>query len=132
MFFVCVLALGAQSVSEDPLLGSPGACNTDLDYAQVRSVTVQQSGDTWRFSVEVEHHDQGWDHYADRWVVVDPHDGTVYGRRVLAHPHDNEQPFTRSQSGISIPSDRDRVLVVAACNVHGFGGCGRIVELPRD
>lgn len=48
-----------------------------------------------RFSVTLTHPDTGWDHYADGWRVEDA-DGTVLGLRVLAHPHVNEQPFTRS------------------------------------
>jgi hypothetical protein len=47
--------------------------------------------------------DAGWEHYADRWQVLDA-GGTVLGERVLLHPHDTEQPFTRSQSGIEIPA----------------------------
>jgi hypothetical protein len=43
--------------------------------------------------------------------VVDPDTGEVYGTRVLAHPHVQEQPFTRSQSGIAIPDSIAEVLV---------------------
>ena len=42
--------------------------------------------------------DAGWDHYADKWIVEGP-DGAVYGERVLAHPHENEQPFTPVAAG---------------------------------
>lgn len=100
----------------------------DLDYAQIVRVRADRTGDdTWSFSVTVRHKDEGWDHYADLWEVVDPRDGTVLGKRVLAHPHDNEQPFTRSQSGIDIPPALDHVIVRAKCTVHGYGG--RAVKL---
>ncbi|MEM6463372.1 MAG: hypothetical protein AAF724_15805 [Pseudomonadota bacterium] len=81
----------------------------------------RQSNGTWRFSVTLLHDDEGWDHYADRWDVVGP-DGTVYGERVLAHPHVNEQPFTRSLSGVSIPDDVKTVTVRGNDSVHGLGG----------
>ena len=92
------------------------------------SVSSQTSG-AFRFEVTVRHADAGWDHYADVWEVVGD-DGTVYGRRVLAHPHDNEQPFTRSQSGIEIPQAVSEVVVRAGDSVHGFGGRELRVRLP--
>ena len=46
--------------------------------------------------------DSGWDHYANRWEVLEP-EGQVIATRTLLHPHVDEQPFTRSLSGIHIP-----------------------------
>lgn len=103
---------------------------SSLDWAQVRHVVATKGPDgTWRFDVTVEHADSGWDHYADRWQVVHPQTLEVYGERVLLHPHDNEQPFTRSLSGVRIPDGAPRVLVRAACNEHGFGGATVLVDL---
>ena len=76
------------------------------------------------------HGDEGWDHYADRWDIVGP-DGTVYGKRVLAHPHVNEQPFTRSLSGVVIPDNLVSVVVRGHDLVHGLGGKELQVDLPR-
>jgi hypothetical protein len=105
----------------------------DLDFAQVRYVEATEiSPGAWRFEVSVRHEDEGWDHYADAWQVVDPRNGEILGERILAHPHDNEQPFTRSQSGITIPQSLNRVLVRAKCNVHGFGGREILVDLSRE
>ena len=85
---------------------------------------------TYRFDVTVRHADAGWEHYADKWQVTGP-DGTVYGERVLAHPHDNEQPFTRSQSGIAIPDGVEAVTLRAHDKVHGWGGQELTVELDQ-
>ncbi|WP_223385662.1 hypothetical protein [Oricola cellulosilytica] len=58
--------------------------------ADVTDVVAHLSeGGSWRFDVTVRHDDEGWDHYADRWDVVGP-DGTILGKRVLAHPHVTE------------------------------------------
>ena len=84
----------------------------------------------WRFSVTVAHGDEGWDHYADRWEVLAP-DGTVLGTRVLAHPHETEQPFTRFLGGVAVPDGIDRVTLRAHDNVHGAGGAEATVELAR-
>lgn len=102
----------------------------DLDYAHVLNVRALRQGESWRFDVSVRHGDRGWGHYADRWIVVDAQSGEEYGRRVLAHPHDSEQPFTRSESGIRIPEGTEAVIVKAACNLHGYGGTELLVDLP--
>ncbi|GGE78279.1 hypothetical protein GCM10007285_02590 [Stappia taiwanensis] len=77
----------------------------------------------------VSHADTGWDHYADLWEVLAP-DGRVLGRRVLAHPHVNEQPFTRSLAGVAIPEGLDRVEIRVRDTVHGWGERRYLLNLP--
>ena len=99
--------------------------------ADVVAVEVRPDGPgLWRFDVAVRHDDAGWEHYADRWDVVGP-DGTVLGTRVLLHPHETEQPFTRSLSGVAIPDGVTRVTVRAHDKVHGYGGREATVSLAR-
>ena len=103
--------------------------STSLDFAQVTHVlATQESNGSWCFGSSVQHDDQGWDHFADRWEVIDL-EGNQLGYRELAHPHVNEQPFTRSQCGIKIPAEISKVIVRAKCNKHGFGGKPFIVNL---
>ena len=98
--------------------------------ADVLDVKVSCDADrVCRFAVTVEHKDEGWEHYADRWEVLTP-DGKVIATRVLAHPHENEQPFTRSLGGIEIPDDVTEVRVRARDSVHGYGGREVTVTLP--
>ena len=90
--------------------------------ADVIAVKVKQTNkQSYRFDVTVRHADQGWDHYADGWEVSAP-DGSTLGQRVLAHPHVNEQPFTRSLSGVKIPVEIQQVTIRAHDSVHAFGG----------
>lgn len=70
-------------------------------------------------SVTLSHPDTGWDHYADGWEVLDK-DGNSLGLRVLAHPHVNEQPFTRSLSGVEIPAGTKTLFIRTRCNVDGW------------
>ena len=71
------------------------------------------------FHVTPSHPDTGWDHYADGWRI-ELADGTVLGTRELAHPHVNEQPFTR-HTMIAVPVEgEDGVFVRASCNVDGW------------
>ena len=137
---LCLLILTAFSCYSDGESGESAVMvnkesdfNGDLDFAQVVFVKAafERQG-TWRFDVTVRHNDEGWDHYADRWEVVDPDSLAELGVRVLAHPHDNEQPFTRSASGITIPSATTKVLIRAKCNLHGFEGQAITVDLDSS
>ncbi len=105
--------------------------NADVVFVSAR----ETAPGTWTFTVTVAHPDTGWDDYADGWDVVLP-DGTVIlpnpadpFTRLLLHPHENEQPFTRSQSGIVIPADVSRVRVRAHDLVDGWGGHAIAVDL---
>jgi len=89
------------------------------DQAKVENATARQSGNAWSFSVTIRHPDTGWDHYADGWAVLAP-DGTELGFRKLAHPHETEQPFTRSLSGVQIPDGITTVQIRAHDSVHGW------------
>ncbi len=82
-----------------------------------------------RFSVSVRHADTGWDHYADHWRVLTPN-GSELGRRVLLHPHVNEQPFTRALDAVPIPEGVERVVIEAHDSVHGYAGEPLALELP--
>ncbi len=99
--------------------------------ADVVGVKVaMESAGSYRFDVSVRHDDKGWDHFANKWDVVAP-DGTVLGTRELAHPHEAEQPFTRSLSGVRIPDGVDTVTLRAHDSVHKYGGASMSVEVPR-
>lgn len=99
--------------------------------ADVVKVDVKATGpDMFHFSVTVRHDDKGWDHYANKWDVVAP-DGTVLATRTLHHPHENEQPFTRSLGGVVVPADISMVSIQAHDSVHGFGGKTVTIQLPR-
>lgn len=106
------------------MMGETAEANADVE--QVRA--VQAADGRWTFYVTVRHPDTGWEDYADGWDVLMP-DGTVLKpdpnspfTRLLTHPHENEQPFTRSQGGIVIPDGVTRVLVRAHDLVDGYGG----------
>jgi hypothetical protein len=96
---------------------------------------VQGADGSWTFHVTVRHPDTGWEDYADGWDVLLP-DGTAVKpdpksrfTRLLLHPHETEQPFTRSQSGIVIPEGVSQVLVRAHDLVDGYGGRTVTVDL---
>jgi len=59
--------------------------------------------------------------YADGWRVL-ALDDAVLGEHTLLHDHANEQPFTRTQRGVIIPSDVLSVTIEGRDLVNGYGG----------
>lgn len=90
------------------------------DPPEIVAAEARQAGASWSFSVTLRHPDTGWDHYADGWSVIAP-DGTELGFRELLHPHETEQPFTRSLSGVEVPAGVTEVTIRARCSVDGWG-----------
>lgn len=114
------------------LVGVSGVQGSDVlaGEADVLAVKLTKlAGGVYRFDVTVAHADTGWDHYADGWQVLDL-DGNLLGERILAHPHEREQPFTRSTT-VAIPAGVARVRVRAHDKVHEFGGKEIVVEIVR-
>lgn len=110
------------------LSGFPGAMAGEADVVDVTA--SEQSDGVFRFDVTVAHGDTGWDHYADRWEVLAP-DGSILGTRTLLHPHENEQPFTRSLTGVRVPPGIETVTIRAHDSVHAFGGAEMTITLPN-
>ena len=109
------------------LLAAPaGASPTEVVHA-----VFERRGDAWSVAVTLRHDDRGWKHYANLWVV-ETLAGQELGRRELLHPHEDEQPFTRS-AHITIPAGVTRVRVRAGDNVGGLDRDGLVVDLatPR-
>jgi hypothetical protein len=111
---------GGATSREEPVGG---------DCADVLDVTIEPQGDAFRVGVTVRSGDTGWEKYADAWEVRAV-DGTVLGTRVLAHPHVDEQPFTRSLGGVVIPDGVTEVVVAARDSVAGFCGRTERVAVP--
>ncbi|MCV6596122.1 MAG: hypothetical protein OIF40_03430 [Mangrovicoccus sp.] len=111
------------------LLGLGAALPAFGEAPEITQVSAKETGGTWRFDVTIAHPDTGWGHYADGWEVLSP-DGTRLGYRELAHPHVNEQPFTRSLSGVEIPADLTEVEIRARCNETGWSETRFRLALP--
>jgi hypothetical protein len=100
------------------------------NQAQIANAVASQSSDgSYRFDVTVRHDDEGWQHYADSWQVLTV-DGRVLGERILLHPHVDEQPFTRSLSGLSIPPEIHLVRIRVHDTLHGYSSETVEVSLP--
>ncbi len=98
------------------------------DEVRILEVKVE-CPDSCTFSVTLEHADQGWQHYADRWDVMTL-EGKLLKSRVLHQPHENEQPFTRALSGVLVPQAGKQVKICAHDSKHGYSKNEVVVDLP--
>jgi hypothetical protein len=102
-----------------PIEATPTENTAPAPKADVLSVEVSGDPGAYTFSVEISSPDLGCNQYADWWEVIDEEGELVY-RRILAHSHVNEQPFTRS--GGPVPVAEDTVVWVRAhMNPGGYG-----------
>ena len=110
------------------LLAAAPAVAGEADVIDAR--IEHRSGRIYDFDVTVRSRDTGWDRYADRIDVLGP-DGKVLGTRVLEHPHEDEQPFTRDVYGVNIPTGVTEVTIRAHFKPAGFDGATLKVTVPR-
>jgi hypothetical protein len=97
--------------------------------ADVTHVDIRQRDGRYDLDVTIRSKDTGWDRYADRIEALGP-DGAVLGTRILEHPHEDEQPFTRDLYELRVPPGVARVTVRAHFKPTGFDGASLAVPLP--
>lgn len=98
--------------------------------ADVINAKVKHTGGNfYRFTVTVKHNDEGWQHFAKAWEVLDQNNN-VLGVRILRHPHIEEQPFTRSET-ISIPENVNQVTIRAYDLMHHYGGKAITLDINK-
>lgn len=104
------------------------AAGADMPVPVSAKAFAEPNG-TFRIEIAVRHADTGWEHFADRWDVLAP-DGKVLGTRVLLHPHETEQPFTRDLDGVRVPPGIRSVVIRVHDKVHGWGPKTIRLDLP--
>lgn len=109
-----------DEVSSDDDIDDDGTFVLSQDsQATIQLVEVSGSEESYNFNVEISSPDTGCDQYADWWEVFSL-DSTLLYRRILAHSHVNEQPFSRSGGPIDIKKD-DHVIIRGHMNNLGYG-----------
>jgi len=112
---------GNQSSAQSET-GEEGGSDSDQKYPDIVAVELEkESEDTASFSVTVSSPYDSPERYADGWRVLDQ-DGEVLGEHSLAHDHADEQPFTRMQSGVTIPEGTERLTIEGRDQDNGYGG----------
>lgn len=120
-------AAGDDSADSASATNDPSTFFPDVLDAEA----TQADDGSWTFSVTLSSPYDTPEQYADAWRVVGP-DGTVFGIRELLHDHANEQPFTRSQSGIEIPDGITTVTIEGRDQANGWGGATLDLPLGSD
>lgn len=92
---------------------------SENNYAVVTEVRTQGGQSNYDFTVTVKSPDKGCRQYANWWEVLTI-DGKLLYRRILAHSHVTEQPFTRSGGTVNINPDTE-VIVRAHMHPAGYG-----------
>lgn len=91
----------------------------NIESASITGIAVSGTENNYSFNVTIESPDTGCAQYADWWEVFDEAGNLLY-RRILAHSHVDEQPFTRSGGPINI--DRNTTVYIRAhMNNLGYG-----------
>ena len=94
--------------------------------AVIEAVDVtKMKNDTYTFDVRILHKDSGWNHYVNRYEVLDEQH-KVLATRTLWHPHEHEQPFTRSLSGVKL-NGLAYVYVRANDSVDGYSKLFKVI-----
>ena len=106
-------------------------CSAFANEVEIVQVEFIKSGDSWRVNTTLKHDDTGWEHYADAWRVV-AENGDKLGERISFHPHETEQPFTRSLSRLSVPEKMNIVFVEAHDKKHGWSKQRVRVDLTKS
>jgi len=88
------------------------------ESSRVTAVEAKPGSNGYSFAVTIESNDTGCDRYADWWEVITP-EGELLYRRILAHSHVDEQPFTRSGGPVAVGEDDD-VVVRSHTNPDGY------------
>lgn len=101
---------------------------------EVKIEPAGEEGDTRFFNVTatILHEDTGWDHFCNRFEVLDAKTGRLLGQRVLAHPHEDEQPFTRTLFSMPVPPGVTRVRVRAHDSKDGYEQEPVEMDLPVE
>ncbi len=94
-----------------PFIVSLAGAAAHADAPVIESATLSGA----RLSVTLSHPDTGWAHYANAWQVFAP-DGSEIAVRPLAHPHVEEQPFTRSL-GLPDLQSLAYITITATCTL---------------
>ena len=124
LVLAATLALGGCGGTSEESGDAAGA-----DFPDVTAVEISEDGATFTLDVTMSSPYDSPKRYADGWRVLDE-GGDVLGEMELGHDHADEQPFTRSQTGVEIPQDVTTVTVEGHDSENGYGGATVEATVP--
>ena len=119
---ILAAACGGRGDTGDSSEPDGAATVSEQRYPEVVDAELESSGGgEYALSVTISSPYDSPRRYADGWRVLSP-DGEVLGRHELMHDHADEQPFTRTQTGLEIPEGVGRITVEGRDLENGYGG----------
>ena len=109
---IFISSIACQQNNDSPGLSS--------DPAIVQDVKVSGNENAYSFAVTLKSPDSGCKQYANWWEVISVDGKTLIYRRILAHSHVDEQPFTRSGGGVTIAANTE-VIIRGHMYPSGYG-----------
>ena len=106
--------------SGEQIKNSESSNPSNTAKANITAVKAQGDESNYTFNVTIKSDETGCDQYADWWEVLKA-DGTLVFRRLLAHSHPGDQPFTRSGGPVKITQD-ETLYIRAHMNKLGYVG----------
>lgn len=110
---ILIVSCSTSSINETK--NNPTGANNDT--AKIVSVKASGVENKYNFSIGVSSPDKGCSQYANWWEVVSEGGELIY-RRILAHSHVDEQPFTRSGGDVNIKEDQ---IVIIRVHMNNSG-----------
>lgn len=124
------MGCGSSSTGPLPPAGAgagpgPDKAKAPVEAAPLHSadvIGVEASGDEGGlfFAVTVKSDETGCDRYADWWEIDRPGGDLLY-RRILAHSHPDDQPFTRGGGPVPVQTS-DELVIRAHMAPGGYNG----------
>lgn len=124
LLFIVTFSCAVNNTNDSEITIEENNVSTDSSLASVEQVTVSGSPTNYTFAVTISSPDTGCEQYADWWEIISE-EGDLIHRRILAHSHVNEQPFTRSGSRINLSPDQ-QVWVRVHMNNSSYSTQGMI------
>jgi hypothetical protein len=118
VFLCSVLIFSTTSCQENTVAPPLPAVNNNA--AAVTDVKVSGTDNDYSFTVTVKSPDTGCKQYANWWEVISADGKGLVYRRILAHSHIDEQPFTRSGGPVAIAASTE-VIIRVHMNSTGYG-----------
>ena len=109
---IFISSFACRQNNDSPILSSGPAV--------VEDVKVSGNENAYSFAVTLKSPDSGCKQYADWWEVISEDGKTLIYRRILAHSHVDEQPFTRSGGAVAIAANTE-VIIRAHMFPSGYG-----------
>lgn len=120
----------AQTQSGGATAGTPQAGSESTKFPEIVKAELEPSGDAYTVSVTVSSPYDSPERYADGWRVLKAGTDEVLGEHMLDHDHADEQPFTRMQSELEIPTDVEQVTIEGRDQDNGYGGETVTIDVP--